>query len=104
MIGALLSAMMIVAISAPIVAAFVGMRLRSSTAIAVVPGLLLAVAALGSLATAWGGRTTATSDDVSNTGALLVAAILALGAGAMGVCVASVVTRVRRGPGWSRRA
>jgi hypothetical protein len=103
-IGGLLSAMIVVAITAPIVAALVGMRLRTSTAIALVPGVLLAFAALGSTATAWGGRTTSGSDDVSNAGALLVAAVLTLMAGVIGVCVASVVTRVRRGPGWSRRA
>jgi hypothetical protein len=102
-IGALLTGMLIVAITAPIVSAMVGMRLRSSVAIAMVPGVLLAIAALGSLATAWGGRA-ASSGDVTHAGALFVAAVLALMAGVMGVCVASVVTRVRRGNGWSHRA
>jgi hypothetical protein len=104
MIGAVLSAMIVVAVSAPIVSALIGMRLRSSIAISLVPGGVLALAMLVSVATAWGGRTAAGSDDVSNTGALLVAAVLTLMAAVLGVCIASVVTRVRRGNRWSRGA
>ena len=74
MISAVLSAAIVIAIAAPIVAALVGMRLRWSIAISLTPG------------------------------AVLVAAVLTLMAGVMGVCIASVVTRVRRGNGWSRGA
>jgi hypothetical protein len=95
--------MVIVAISSPIVSAFVGVRLRVSVAIGVVPGLLLALAALMSTATAWGGESASQSEDVSHAYALFVAGLLALMAGVIGACIAGVVTRVRRGPGWSRR-
>jgi hypothetical protein len=103
-IPALLSAMIVIAITAPIVAALVGMRLRASTAIALAPGVALAIAAFVAMATAWGERTAPSSEDVTNAGALLVAGVLTLMAGVMGICVAGVVTRVRRGPRWSRRA
>jgi hypothetical protein len=103
MIAAVLSAAIVVAIATPIVAALVGTRLRWSIVISLVPGAMLVLATLASTATAWGGRTAAGSQGVSNTGALFVAGVLTLMAGAMGVCIASVVTRVRRGNGWSRR-
>jgi hypothetical protein len=103
MISAVLSAAIVIAIATPIVAALVGMRLRFSIAISLAPGAVLAVATLVSTATAWGGRTASGSQGVSNTGAVLVASVLTLMAGVMGVCIASVVTRVRRGAGWSRR-
>jgi hypothetical protein len=104
MIAAVLSAAIVVAIATPIVAALVGTRLRWSIVISLVPGAVLALATIASTATAWGSRTAAGSENVSNAGALLVAGALALMAGVMGVCIASVVTRVRRGNGWSRRA
>jgi hypothetical protein len=104
MIAAVLSAAIVIAIATPIVAALAGMRLRWSIVISLAPAAALALATLVSAATTWGGRTASGSEDVSNTGALLVAAVLTLMAGVMGVCIASVVTRVRRGTGWSRRA
>src|SRR3954467_6334738 len=104
MIGAVLWAMIVIAGAAPIVSALVGMRLRSSIVISLVPGVILALGTLVSLATAWGGRTASGSDDVTNTGALLVAAVLTLMAGALGDCIAGVVTRVRSGNRWSRGA
>jgi hypothetical protein len=104
MIAAVLSAAIVIAIATPIVAALVGMRLRWSIAISLTPGGALLLATLVSTATAWGGRTASGSEGVSNTTAVLVAAVLTLMAGVMGVCIASVVTRVRRGSGWSRRA
>ncbi|MDX6568532.1 MAG: hypothetical protein QOH15_1110 [Gaiellales bacterium] len=104
MIAAVLSAAIVVAIATPIVAALVGTRLRWSIVISLVPGAVLVLATIASTATAWGSRTAAGSENVSNAGALLVAGALALMAGVMGVCIASVVTRVRRGNGWSRRA
>ncbi len=54
MIAALSWAMILVAMSLPIVSAFMGVRLRSSIVESFVPGVLLAAAALLSLATAWG--------------------------------------------------
>jgi hypothetical protein len=104
MIAAVLSAAIVIAIATPIVAALIGTRLRWSIAISLAPGAVLVLAALVSTATAWGGRTEPGSRGVSNTGAVLVAAVLTLMAGVMGICIASVVTRVRRGNGWSRRA
>jgi hypothetical protein len=104
MIGAVLWAMIVIAGAAPIVSALAGTRLRSSIVISVVPGVILVLATLASTATAWGGHTAPGSDDVSNTGALLVAAVLTLMAGALGDCIASVVTRVRSGNRWSRGA
>jgi hypothetical protein len=102
MIAAVLSAAIVIAIATPIVAALVGTRLRWSIAISLTPGAVLVLASLVSTATAWGGRTASGSAGVSNAGAVLVAAVLTLMAGVMGVCIASVVTRVRRGNGWSR--
>jgi hypothetical protein len=104
MIAALSWAMILVAISVPIVSAFVGMRLRWSIVESLVPGVLLVAAASLSLATAWGHHRAAGSGDVTNAGALFVAAALTLMAGALGVCIAGVVTRVRRGSPWSRGA
>jgi hypothetical protein len=104
MLAVILWVALLLALATPIVAAFAGTRLRSSIAISLVPGALLALATPLSALTAWGGRTTPGSDDVSNTGALLVAAVLALMAGVLGDCIASVVTRVRRGNRWSRGA
>ena len=104
MIAALSWVMILVAMSLPIVSAFMGVRLRWSIVESLVPGVLLAVAALLSLATAWGHHRAAGSGDVTNAGALFVAAALTLLAGALGVCVAGVVTRVRGGSPWSRGA
>lgn len=104
MIAAVLSAAIVIAIATPIVAALAGVRLRWSIVISLVPGALLVLATVASRPTAWGGRAAQGSEDVSNSGALLVAAVLTLMAGVMGLCIAGIVTRVRRGNGWSRRA
>jgi hypothetical protein len=104
MIAALSWAMILVAMSVPIVSAFLGVRLRWSIVCSLVPGLLLVLAASLSLETAWGHRQIAGSDDVSHAGSLYVLAVLALMAGGLGVCVAAVVTRVRGGSPWSRGA
>jgi hypothetical protein len=104
LIGALLSAAILIAIATPIVAALVGVRLRWSVVASFVPGVALICASLVARATGWGGQSVSRSEDVSNAYALLVAGVLSLMAGLMGTWIASVVTRLRRGPGWSRRA
>jgi hypothetical protein len=100
--GALLAVMLLIAVALPIVAACTGARLRTSAALAALPALLLGLAAAASVPTAWGDAGLGRSEDVSHTYALVVAAILATMAGGFGALVAGVVTRVRRGPGWSR--
>jgi hypothetical protein len=88
----------------PIVASLAGTRLRTSFALAWLPAVVLAVAWLGSFATSWGGRTADGSEDVSNSYALGVASLLALMAGALAFALAALITRVRGGNAWSRRA
>jgi hypothetical protein len=100
----ILIAAIAIGVGAPIVAAFRGASLRTSAVLALVPASLFGVGALVSLETAWGGRSAESSEDVSNTYALFVASLLALFAGVMGFCLAALITRVRGGSEWSRRA
>ncbi len=103
MVGAILVAALALAVLLPVLAAFRGARLRTSVGLSAVPAVVVAVGALASLATAWGGRSAESSNDVSNSYALFVAAALALMAGVIGDCLAALITRVRGGNEWSRR-
>jgi UPF0716 family protein affecting phage T7 exclusion len=103
MVAAILLASLALAVALPVVAAFRGARLRTSVARSAAPAVIVAAGALASLATTWGGQSAESSEDVSNSYALFVAAVLALMAGVIGDCLAALITRVRRGNEWSRR-
>ncbi|MEO9175270.1 MAG: hypothetical protein ABI317_07115 [Gaiellales bacterium] len=88
----------------PIIASLAGARLRTSLVLACLPSMLLAIGWLVSFGTAWGARSADGSEDVSNSYALGVASLLALMAGALAFALAALITRVRGGNAWSRRA
>jgi hypothetical protein len=103
-IRALLIAAIAFAVLVPLVLALSGRRAPLWLTCALAPGVAFAVAGAISAATAWGGRTADGSDDVTNTGSLLVAAALALMAGGMAAALSWLIARVRRGNAWTRGA
>jgi hypothetical protein len=103
MVRAVLIAAIAVAVVVPLWLALAGRALRPALVAALTPAALLVLAAAVASATAWGDRVSEGSRDVSNTHALLVAAGLALMAGAMAWALAALLARVRRGNAWARR-